>query len=67
MAEFHPVRETLFFATAVILAGGIVVLVFPGDREVGGFIVLLVLLFAFVAMTLYLTFRLLYGRWKERP
>lgn len=65
MAEFHPVRETLFFATAVILAGGMVVLVFPGDREIGAFVVLLFLLFVFVAMTLYLTFRLVYGRGKD--
>lgn len=67
MAEFHPVRETLIFATAVILAGGIVVLAFPGNREIGAFVVLLFLLFVFVAMTLYLTFRLVYGRGKDRP
>lgn len=65
MAEFQPVRESLVIATAAILAAGVTWLLFPGDRGTGGVVVLVFLLFVFIAMTLYLGFRLLYSLKKE--
>lgn len=65
MAEFHPVRETLLIATAAILAAVLAVFVIPGNRNVGGLVVLVFLLLFFLAMTLYLAFRLFYMLRKE--